>query len=1208
MSDLSEQNIKGYKLLERIGSGSYGAVYRSRQSTLGRDVAVKIILPGFANHPDFIRRFEIEAQFVIQLEHLHIVPLYDYWRDPSGAYLVMRWMHGGNLREAIDKGPFDLRTAATILDQIASGLATAHRKNIIHRDIKPSNILLDEDGNAYLSDFGIAIGVDQPSTFSEEDQIIGSPDYISPEQARKERISPKSDIYCLGITLYEMLTGEYPYPNLTDVERFFEHINTPLPQIKNLDPTVLTPVNDVIQIATAKNPQQRFRDVLEMAATFRTATQLELEGETEDIIGALTKRELEIWKLIADGKSNKDIAQVLFVEISTVKWHITQLYRKIGVRTRVQAIKRARETAFVYPMLPTDEQEDRSVSPTTLLFPELINPYKGLLPFEAADNQNFFGRESLVKRLLERLKNGTHSRFIAVVGPSGSGKSSLVKAGLIPALWRGELPGSQNWFTIEMVPGSRPLDELEVALTKVAANQAGNLRDHLLRDENGLLRVASLILPNDDSQLVLVVDQFEEVFTLVRDEQACQQFINLLCGSVNDPHSRVFVIITLRADYYDRPLQYPKLGELMRKGIEPVLPLSVEELEQAIVRPASRMGVHYETGLVARIIDDVNYQPAALPLLQYALTELFDQAENRLLTHQAYDSIGGTVGAVAKRAEDLYQELDQNGMDAARNLFLRLVAIGDSIDGEQAHPSASNRVLRSDIMAIADDEEVMDEVLDAFSAYRLLALDHDPATRKPTIELAHESILKEWDRLAAWVDEYKNDLIQHRRLFILTQEWIDVDMDAGYLLREVRLDQFSAWAAVTTFQLSPTAKSYLDKSLDARLLRNAKEEDRQKRELETIRKLAETERKRADEQTKAVSRMRSLTYGLAAALVLAVILSIGAFAAFRQSDLQRRLAESRELAAAAISQLENDPELSILLALQSVLETSDTVGVSIPREAEEALHRSVQASRIRYIHKSNVQGLISATIIPDELHVLFTYEDGTASLVNFDSNEEILSLSGHESIITQVVFHPDGGQVATISRDHTATIWDLDTGREILTIQDTKQLFNGAFHPDGMRLATTGNDINTNIWDLETGNLQTTLMGHSDYVSDVEFNPDGDIVVTSSLDGTIKVWDANSGNELYTLDDHAQWVQSIDFSPSGLHLASASTDGVIIIWNAMTWEKQHVIHGHSAAILSVEFNPDGSYLASAGEDQIVKLWDAISGQEIMTLPVQKNPT
>src|SRR5262245_24821071 len=207
MENISGTTIKGYELIERIGAGGFGAVYKANQSTVGREVAIKIILPHFANHPDFIRRFETEAQLVARLEHLHIVPLYDYWRDPDGAYIVMRWLKGGSLREALQQGPFELEVAAQFLDQITAALTAAHRGGVIHRDIKPANIFIDEDGNVYLGDFGIAKDIQNlQSGNTEAEAIVGSPDYIAPEQARSEPVTAKTDIYSLGVTLYEVLT------------------------------------------------------------------------------------------------------------------------------------------------------------------------------------------------------------------------------------------------------------------------------------------------------------------------------------------------------------------------------------------------------------------------------------------------------------------------------------------------------------------------------------------------------------------------------------------------------------------------------------------------------------------------------------------------------------------------------------------------------------------------------------------------------------------------------------------------------------------------------------------------------------------------------------------------------------------------------------------------------------------------------------------
>ena len=265
MNDLSGTCIKGYELQEQIGVGGFGAVYRAYQSAVGREVAVKVILPELANNSEFVRRFEIEAQTIARLEHMHIAPLHDYWRDPDGAYLVMRYFRGGSLAGALRSGPYDLQAAALLLDQVTSALTVAHRNNVIHRDLKPGNILLDEDGNAYLSDFGIAKDIGRPDNgLTGIDAIVGSLDYISPEQARSEPITPRTDIYSLGVVLYEVLTGEHPFPGLSSVERLYKHLNEPIPHIPSLNGSS-EDIDAVIQKAPAKNPAKRFSDALALA-------------------------------------------------------------------------------------------------------------------------------------------------------------------------------------------------------------------------------------------------------------------------------------------------------------------------------------------------------------------------------------------------------------------------------------------------------------------------------------------------------------------------------------------------------------------------------------------------------------------------------------------------------------------------------------------------------------------------------------------------------------------------------------------------------------------------------------------------------------------------------------------------------------------------------------------------------------------------------
>ena len=446
--------MRGYELREQVGGGDLGVVYRAYQPSVGREVAIKVIRPEFVNQPSFVRGFESEAQLVAQLEHPHLVPLYDYWRDPEGAYLVMRWLRGGSLRQALDRGPWNLEPASRLLSQVGGALAYAHRQGVVHRDVKPANVLLDEDGNAYLADFGIAARLADSEDAGRP--VVSPPAYVSPEELAGEPLTPRSDIYGLGLLTFELLTGQRP------------PMDEPLPPVRSVRPELPPALDEVVACATASDPDERYESV-----------------------DALPRR----------------------------------LRRRRGA----------------------------GAAPVAETYTPAENPYKGLRAFGETDAADFYGRDALVDELVRALGD---RRLVAVVGPSGIGKSSVVKAGLVPALRGGALPGSERWLVTDMFPGSYPYEELAAALLRVAVERPDDLVEELARDELGIRRVVKRILP-PGSELLLVVDQFEELFTLTADEETRRRFLAGLTALAADPRSRVRVLVTLRADFLDHPLRVP---------------------------------------------------------------------------------------------------------------------------------------------------------------------------------------------------------------------------------------------------------------------------------------------------------------------------------------------------------------------------------------------------------------------------------------------------------------------------------------------------------------------------------------------------------------------------------------------------------------------------------------------------------------------------
>ena len=450
------------------------------------------------------------------------------------------------------------------------------------------------------------------------------------------------------------------------------------------------------------------------------------------------------------------------------------------------------------------------------------NPFKGLQAFGEADVGAFFGRDRLLTDLIRRAASG--SRLVALVGAGGSGKSSVLHAGFVPAIRKGAVSGSEHWLIAKMTPGSRPFREIEAALLRSTLDAPDGLAELLDDPEDGLLRACLRLLSDENERILIVIDQFEELFTLSQEAGDVDRFIRNLEVVLNDPYGRVLLAIGLRADFYGGPLEYPHFAQLLGDGIVNVGPLLPDELEAAAEEPTARAGAQLETALTVQLLADVAGQVGALPLFQYALTELFDRRSGSVLTLEAYRQMSGVSGALARRAEDLFLGLEESGRVAAKQLFLRLVTIS-----EQGTWSR-RRVEASEVVSIMVDVVALQPVLDRFAAHRLVTFDRDPVSGSPTVEVAHEALLDKWPRLREWIDDGQRDVRRHAALVIALLEWRSSGEQDDYLLVGGRLADYESWAAVSTLRLTADEERYLDVSILNREIELVAEEQRVVRE------------------------------------------------------------------------------------------------------------------------------------------------------------------------------------------------------------------------------------------------------------------------------------------------------------------------------------------------------------------------------------------
>jgi WD40 repeat protein/energy-coupling factor transporter ATP-binding protein EcfA2 len=857
------------------------------------------------------------------------------------------------------------------------------------------------------------------------------------------------------------------------------------------------------------------------------------------------------------------------------------------------------------------------------------NPFPGLRPFNDDEVHLFFGRENQIDAMVDKLAT---TRFLAVVGTSGSGKSSLVNCGLRPALSGGLLASAGTaWRIAQFRPGSDPLGNMAFTLAKDALlfsdYEAGEvslpdiINTNLRMSKRGLIDIVKQARMEQGTNLLLVVDQFEELFRYRQsgtddkekytdsNEQATA-FVNLLLEAATQKTVPIYVVLTMRSDFLGDCTKLPGLAEAINAGQYLVPRMSRDERRAAIKGPVSVADGEISPLLLTRLVNDVGDNPDQLSILQHALnrTWAYWQHEGRddaalALTH--YEAIGSMVHALDQHAHKAYGELvSERQRQICEKIF-------KSLTDKATDPRGIRRPTPMGILCEltkATLEEVA-EVLEVFrqpSRSFLMPPAGEVLYEHTIIDISHESLMRVWQRLNSWADEEASSAQKYQRLSVTAALyetgqaalWRDPELQLALDWRE-QTQPNETWAA--RYHLGfVNGMNFLQSSRDARDAEVDEREAQRQRELQTEQEKTQTKAKYA----RRMGRLASIIGVLAVGASIFGVVALNASQQAKQA--QQAAQQSLSMMHASFSKQETKKGNATLGTLLALLALPNASIKPLP-EVHSALYAALNVLGEQIIIEGHLEPVSSANFSPDGNQVVTGSWDYTARIWDVASGKERKVLTGHTKEVVSVNFNPDGEQIVTASWDKTARIWDVASGQALAVLQGhEKQVYSANFSPDGNQVVTASLDDTARIWNVASGEELTVLRGHVDSVGSANFSPDGKQVVTASLDDTARIWDVASGTELAVFTGHTEEVTSANFSPDGKQIVTASEDSTARIWDVANGKEMTVITGHENTVTSANFSPDGKQIVTASWDKTLRIWDVVSGIELAVLTGHEN--
>ncbi len=833
-----------------------------------------------------------------------------------------------------------------------------------------------------------------------------------------------------------------------------------------------------------------------------------------------------------------------------------------------------------------------------LLAPELDDaacPYVGLDAFGEADHQVFYGRGLILEELVARLQEGqAGGRLLAVVGPSGSGKSSLVLGGLLPALKEGAVPGSEGWrYCRSIVPGSAPLANLARLFVPDGAEAAVWIQRQAARFQEDTGHLARLAGTEEGRPAVLLVDQFEEIFTLCNDAQVRQAFTDNLLGLLQARGAAHVVVLTMRSDFEPHVAALPAFHEVFERALVRVPPLSASELREAIVKPAESVGLKFEQGVVDALLEDILGEPTALPLLQFTLLKLWEERERNRVTWEAYRHLGGGRQALANVADEFYEGLIPEDQVVVRYILLRMVRPSEGLE------VTSSRIRRRALYRAGPAPYLVDRVLDRLLEARLVRLTEGETPDDDQVEVAHEALVRNWPRLVAWLEEERVAMTTRRRLEARAAEWERLGRSGAGLLDEVQLWEAEQWLASADAErlgyaealpaLVQASRAALDQA------RQEREAARQ-REVAQAQALAEAERRRAEQEARSARRLRWLVGGLALCIIVALILAAAAFLAQQTANANAAEAATKQsladanAAEAATKQSLADANAATAIQAQGIAQAAATDAAAKQAVAVDAL------ATLDVQLKNQLEAAPAPTATPSPTATPAGAESATPG----PSLTPTLAPSpteNREATSTAVAL---ATQRASVQATQTAVAIQPLGGEGLVQMtHDPTDEYCAALSPDQRTLLVQSNRTGPwHIWatDPEGNNWrQLTTKGTANFQA--RFAPDGRQIIFAS--------DMSGDRELYTMAPDGSALQQLTFAAGADSYPSYSGDGAWIVFMSEregTWGVYTMRPDGSELRVVIDTTADETFpFVSPDGKQIVFQSDAPRNWEIYTI-------